>query len=136
MDNIFPFITNHWMLASAFVTFLILFVLNEWHQKISSGTSIETFEAVNKMNRQDAVVIDIRSQEKYKTGHIINAVHNPSTTIDNIKKHIKREVIVVCDTGMQANSFSAKLKKEGFEHVAVLKGGMQAWQEAQLPLAK
>lgn len=124
------------MLASAFVTFLILFVLNEWHQKVSSGTSIETFEAVNKMNRQDAVVIDIRSQEKYKTGHIINAVHNPSTTIDNIKKYIKREVIVVCDTGMQANSFSTKLKKEGFAHVAVLKGGMQAWQEAQLPLAK
>ena len=133
MEHLPEFIANHWMLCAALVVVLTLIALNEWQLGLSNGSSLEPFQAVNLINRQDALIFDIRSKEQFNKGHIINAKNIATDKLESLSAHKKKEVIIVCESGLQAKAFSAKLKQSGFEHVSLLKGGMQAWSQADLP---
>lgn len=136
MEHLPEFVSNHWMMSSAFVIICILILINELQQKMTSAQTLEPFQVVNSMNRKNAVIIDIRSREIFNQGHILNAVNGSTNALEALNKYKQREVIIVCDSGTQAQTFSATLKQNGFEKLAILKGGMQAWLQAEMPITK
>ena len=93
------------------------------------------------INRENGVVVDIRTKDEFKKGHITDAVHIlPSdikaNSFGSLESHKADPIIVVCKTGQTAQESANLLVKAGFENVSVLKSGLVAWSEANLPLVK
>jgi rhodanese-related sulfurtransferase len=104
------------------------------------GLEVGTAQAVQLINRRDAVVIDVRGAEDYKAGHITNARHIPEAELDGRMKELEKvkakPIIVSCGRGNRSASVAAKLRKLGFPEVLSLRGGIAGWQQASLPLEK
>jgi len=104
------------------------------------SNEVGTFEAVQLINRRDALVLDVRSSGDYAAGHIANAKHVPEAQLaDRIKeleKYRSRPIIVSCGAGSRAPGVGGMLRKKGFSEVFALRGGIAAWQQASLPLEK
>lgn len=97
-------------------------------------------EAVQLINRRDAVVVDVRDSGEYAAGHIANARHIPEAQLaDRLKeldKFKSRPIIVSCRSGSRAAGAVGVLAKNGFSEVFALRGGVAAWQQASMPLVK
>jgi rhodanese-related sulfurtransferase len=104
----------------------------------TGGPWVTTSEATHLINREDALVVDVRDPGEYSTGHIIGARNVPVARLDDtdLAKRKGKPVIVYCDTGERAGKAVAALKKQGFERVVNLTGGLSAWQQAGLPVEK
>jgi rhodanese-related sulfurtransferase len=101
---------------------------------------VSAFDAVQLINRRDALVLDVRASGEYAAGHIANARHIQEAQLaDRIKeldKFRSRPIIVSCGTGSRAPGVTGVLRKQGFTEVFALRGGIAAWQQASLPLEK
>jgi rhodanese-related sulfurtransferase len=101
---------------------------------------VSAFDAVQLINRRDAVVLDVRASGEYASGHIANARHIQEAQLaDRVKeldKFRSRPIIVSCATGSRAPGVTGALRKKGFAEVFALRGGISAWQQASLPLEK
>ena len=95
-------------------------------------------EATLLMNREDALVMDVRETGEWGSGHIHGARHitmgQLGTRMSEIEKFKAKPIIVVCATGNRSASACGQLKKGGFEKVYSLDGGISAWISANLPL--
>ena len=101
---------------------------------------VGTFEAVQLINRRDAVVLDVRDTGEYNAGHIANARHIPegqvAERLRELEKFKSRPIVVSDRTGMRAAVVTGLLRKSGFNEAVALRGGVAAWQQASLPLEK
>lgn len=101
---------------------------------------VSAMEAVQLINRRDAVVVDIRDAVAFGGGHVTGARHIPDAELEGrcgeLEKFRDRPVIVACRTGTKSAAAAARLKKLGFEHATSLAGGMHAWEQAGLPVEK
>ena len=104
------------------------------------GQEVGPMEAVQLINRRDAVVLDLREAADYKSGHITNARHMPEGEIDARMKELEkvkaRPIIVSCARGNRSTNVAGRLRKLGFGEVFSLRGGIAAWQQANMPLEK
>ena len=104
------------------------------------GQEVGPLEAVQLINRRDAVVLDVRSAAEYKSGHITNARHVPESEIDARMKELEKvkskPIIVSCARGARSMNVANRLRKLGFAEVVSLRGGIAAWQQANMPLEK
>lgn len=98
------------------------------------------FEAVQLINRRDALVLDVRETGDYAAGHITNARHVAEAQLagrlKELDKYKSRPIIVSCRTGSRAPAVSGMLRKQGYPEAFALRGGIAAWQQASLPLEK
>lgn len=137
MDRIPEFIGNHPLLFAAFFAVLGMLVYTEWTRARGSATSLSPFAATRLLNDGGALVVDVRDEKEYKSGHVINAMSVPVGAMDQhlhqLQKHKERDVLVYCDNGMRTSRAVARLKKEGFSKVHTLAGGLVAWEKASLP---
>lgn len=106
----------------------------------SGGAGVSPVEATLLMNREDAVVLDIRAAEEYAAGHLPEARHIPlakmTERLGELEKFKPRPVIVCCATGARSGSACRQLRAAGFARVHNLAGGIEAWRAANLPLKK
>jgi len=97
-------------------------------------------EVTRLINREDARVVDIRSQKEFENGHIIDAINisvdQLNNQLDKLKKHKDKGIIFCCANGTVSAKEAKKLINEGFEKIYCLKGGILSWQNANLPLTK
>ncbi|MCC7484186.1 MAG: rhodanese-like domain-containing protein [Burkholderiales bacterium] len=104
------------------------------------GAAVGTHEAVQLINRRDAVVLDVRDAGEYAAGHIANARHVTESQLGErlkeLERYKSRPIIVSCRTGARAPGVTAVLRKSGFAEAVALRGGVAAWQQAGLPLEK
>jgi len=102
------------------------------------GNLISANEVVQQINQRQAILIDIRKAESYKAGHIPQARNIPAEDLITKTEKIAKDkpIIVVCDTGRNAQRSVADLRKQGFTDVSVLEGGLVAWAQAGLPTKK
>ena len=95
-------------------------------------------EATLLMNREDALVLDVRETGEWGAGHITGARHITLGQLDKrlseLEKFKEKPIIVVCATGNRSSSACGQLKKHGFGKVYSLGGGILAWRDASLPL--
>jgi rhodanese-related sulfurtransferase len=133
------FIQNNILLiAVAFVSGAML--IWPFVRRTSGGPWVSTVEATQLINRQDALVLDVRSAEEYAKGHILGAKNLPLADLERrsaeLDKHKAKPVIVHCENGNRSTSALALLRKHGFASVVNLAGGYAAWQQAGLPVEK
>jgi rhodanese-related sulfurtransferase len=105
-----------------------------------AGKSVTTTEATQMINRENALILDIREQKEYSQGHIAGAYNLPASVFDKklseLERYKTQPVVVVCKMGTSAGSIAKILKKHGFEQVVRLAGGMSEWTAASLPMKK
>lgn len=131
-------IDNIFLIAVAFISGAMLI----WPlaRRGAGGPSVTTLEATQLINRQDALVLDVREQAEYAQSHILNSRGLPLSQIDarigDIEKFKDKPVIVYCASGNRSSAAAATLRKAGFSKVFNLSGGYAAWQQAGLPVQK
>ena len=139
MEQFIEFGTNHLVLVSAWT---IVFGALVWNLVANPGGkfNIEPVDATAKINHEEAVVVDVRSMKEFKDGHIINAQNIPlngfADNLKQIEKHKSKPIIVACRSGSRSNAACNSLRKAGFENVFNLRGGMMAWESANLPVKR
>ena len=136
--NFLTQIDNLALIALLLVSGLALFLPTL--STLISGKGLSPTEATIWINRRKAYVLDLRSEEVFKSGHLPGAKHvtdaQLTAGLDKLKLDRKNPVIMVCESGNQSRKSIAEVKKLGFAEVASLDGGVQAWQAAALPLVK
>lgn len=140
MDLFISFVTHNWMLIIALVVILVMLFFNLFGSRLRGYEVIDPVESVKLINHEDAVVIDVRENKEYHSGHILNSIHIPqanlASRITELEKYKSKPIIVGCRSGHRSGNACALLKKQGFETVYNLKGGVMAWQSANLPLTR
>lgn len=132
-------INNIWLVLLAVVSGTMLL----WpliRGRIAGVPEVDTVEAVNLINHQDALLLDVREDSEYDSGHIPNSKHIPAgrivERIRELEKFKNRPVLVLCRSGNRSTAACSTLKKQGFGDVRSLRGGIEAWQQASLPVKK
>lgn len=137
MDTYLEFAGNHTLLVGALFFSFFLLVFSELRRKAAGLINLEAPEAVKLINA-DAAVIDLRSAEAFARGHIVRARNIPfdelQANIEKMEKLKSRSVITVCDAGVSSTKAVDILRKHGIESVYGLKGGMNGWSQAGMPV--
>ncbi|HTI16288.1 MAG TPA: rhodanese-like domain-containing protein [Trinickia sp.] len=108
-----------------------------------SGTGrggLSAAEATQLINRRNAVVVDLRPAAEYANGHLPAARHldypELQAKIGQVAKNKAHPVLLVCQNGLQSNKASRIIREAGYNEVHVLQGGLNAWQQAGMPVVK
>ena len=133
------FIKNNLLLiAVAFASGAML--LWPFVRRTAGGPWVSTLQATQMINREDALVLDVREPAEFAKGHILGARNVPLGDFERraaeLDKHKAKPVIVTCDSGSRATRVIEGLKTRGFARVVNLSGGYGAWQQAGLPVEK
>lgn len=109
-------------------------------RRATGGPWVTPAQATALMNRDDALVVDVREASEYGAGHVLGAKNIPVARIDaagaDLAKRKAKPVIVYCEKGDRSSAAASALRKQGFARVFNLAGGMKAWQDAGLPVEK
>lgn len=107
---------------------------------VSGGQKVTPSAATLLINRRKAAVVDVRSLDSFREGHLARSKNLPTQDfpagLADLKLDKENPVVLVCDSGTRAAGLVGKFKKEGFTEVVVLEGGIKAWTAAGLPLVK
>ncbi len=137
INQLLEFSSNHAFLVMGLFALLAMLAAGEMRLRLSGITNIEPRAATRMLNDQNAILVDMRADKDYQAGHIVNAIHVPAQdNLSALEKYHDRPVIVYCNSGQRSIAFSGKLHTQGFESVYNLKGGIVAWQKADLPLTR
>ncbi len=105
----------------------------------SQGKAVSPAEAVQLINREKGVLIDVSEPEEFAKGHAVGARNIPFGQIEGHKQLPSNKalpLVLVCPTGARAGRAAGMLRKLGYEKAQVLAGGFKAWREASLPVEK
>mgnify|MGYP003670013906 CR=1 FL=1 len=137
MDTLF--IQDNWMLVLLAVVSGGMLAWSFVGSKLSGIEQADTLKATRLYNN-DALVLDVREDKEYASGHIPKAKHIPlaklSSRIQELDKHKNKPVLVTCRSGQRSARACGMLKKAGFETVFNQAGGIIAWERANLPVEK
>ncbi|MCG8708337.1 rhodanese-like domain-containing protein [Brenneria sp. 4F2] len=141
MQEIMPFISKHPILSVAWVALFVVVIVLTVKSKLSKVKEVVRSEAIHLINKEDAVIVDIRNRDDFRRGHIANAFNLlpndiKSGGLGELEKHKAQPVIVVCANGMSSRDAANDLLKAGFERVLVLKDGLTGWSGENLPLVR
>ncbi len=141
MDQLLAFASDNLILSGIWVALVVMLIYSFVSPAISGTKRVDNHQATLLINKEDAVVLDIRPPKDFKTGHIIDSRQLKAEEIragnfSKLEKHKEQPIIVVCAMGNLAAGTASKMAKQGFSNVNVLSGGINAWQGAGLPLSK
>lgn len=102
------------------------------------GHKLALAQAIDKINREHGIFIDIRPSEQFKAGAIPQARNIPLDTLDSHIGSLPKDkpIIIVDANGREGNRALNQLHKQGFNQVSLLEGGLQSWTEGGMPLKK
>ena len=129
---------NDYLLVFIIITSGLLLL---FPQVLSGGVkTINIKNAILLMNREACVILDVRSEEKYKLGHIPNAINIPfkkfPDSIDDLKKDSKKTILVYCESGNSSGKAMRLLNQNGFTSIMSIEGGFSEWVKLQLPVSQ
>jgi|AntDeeMinimDraft_5_1070356.scaffolds.fasta_scaffold00050_50 rhodanese-related sulfurtransferase len=135
VEQLIEFVTNHWILVAVFLALLAALAVVESQR---AGRKVGPQEAVMLLNRDEAVVVDIREKKEFSEGHIKGAIHIPMAKLkesDNqLRKHSDKLILMVDKAGQHSGMAVKELPKDHNLNVARLSGGMMEWRNANLPV--
>jgi len=139
LDRLIEFVTNHRFLFIGLLVVTILLIQDLVSTVLRKFRSTSPTGAIELLN-EDAVVLDIREPFEFKKGHIANAINIPyaklNQQIDTLEPYKSKPLIVTCKSGTQSAHACKKLSKAGFQNVYLMQGGMQGWQDINLPIER
>ena len=129
------FLAQEWILVLALLVVVVMLV---WHETRKAGPSVTPQQAINLINSEQGVFVDLRDNADYRQGHIIDTLHIPSTKLEErmaeLGKYKDKPVVLVCKMGQQSGAASKQLKAAGYTRVYRMTGGMMEWSNLQLPV--
>lgn len=136
MDRIIEFVTNHWELVGVWIAFLAALL---WDNNRRSGQGVSPTQATFMINKEDALVLDIRDAGDFSNGHLASAVNIPysklASRLDELTPHKERPIILVCKSGQTVGVAGKMLREKGFNAMR-LTGGMMEWSNQNLPVVR
>jgi rhodanese-related sulfurtransferase len=139
MDRFLEFAVRHPFLVGGTVVLALLAAAYEFSRARSGGQSVGPADAVRLLN-QGALLVDVRTQPEFASGHIIDARHVPQEELagaaESLKRYRDKVLITCCETGARSGAAARTLGTQGFTKVVNLRGGLQAWRAENLPLVK
>lgn len=139
MQDLTTFLANHAYLSAAAALILVLVTIIEFLRIKRLSFAVNPSRITQLINRENALVIDVRPKDIYRQGHIIDAL---SMTAEDLKqspkkleKYRARPLIIVAGNNTESQKLAALLIKNGYNAYS-LSGGIPAWNEAQMPLVK
>ncbi|MDY6840487.1 MAG: rhodanese-like domain-containing protein [Pseudomonadota bacterium] len=137
MDRLFEFVVNHYILVSLFVAFLAAILFLESRR---GGAKISAQGAVNLINKDEAIVVDIRDRKEFGEGRITGSINIPlnslKSRVGELSKFKNKQIIVADKMGQHSAMAVKQLNAEGFSDVVRLNGGVADWKASNLPLVK
>lgn len=140
MEEYIVFARNHPLLIMGLVTIVGMIVWTEFSRFTRKYQQVNTTQAVQILNQDNSVVVDVREDNEVSAGKIKGAKHIP---LGQLKKRLvelesakNKPILVYCRSGSRSAHACSVLTKEGFANVSNLAGGMIAWESANLPVAK
>ncbi len=137
MENLGEFIVENWVLATLFVVLASLVMSGSLNSKLAGMTSLSAAEAVQMVNQQNGVFLDIREVSEFKKEHIADSTNMPLSKLADESSKLKDQaqaIILVCASGQRTSAAAKQLRKQGFSNIYALKGGLNTWKDAKLPL--
>lgn len=100
------------------------------------GPMVSSEQAVSLINKQNALVVDVRAQKDFKRVRIANSVNIPANEIQNRLGELSKDrtIIVVDNSGNMSAAASKLLRGVGFTKIYVLDSGLVGWMRDKLPL--
>lgn len=140
MQHLIEFILHNWFLFLALIVIVVMLVMNSLRAKLLGFNELKPMDAVQLINRAEPLVLDVREDSEFGSGHITGAKHIP---VGELEKRIAeladwrdRDVLIYCRSGQRSAKAAAVLKRQGFMNLYKLDGGVMAWQSANLPLTR
>jgi len=139
VGQLIEFVGHHPYLIGALLVSLAAVLLYELRLRAGGVTHVSAADAVRLINK-GALVIDVREEPKFATGHIVNARNVALGRLqqegDAIDKKKNKVLLTVCDNGSLSGKAASLLRKAGYENVFSLRGGLGTWRAENLPLVK
>ncbi|MGH8145100.1 MAG: rhodanese-like domain-containing protein [Rhodanobacteraceae bacterium] len=134
------FISHNVLLVAAFIVIILALIALEVSRKFRGFRELTPGALVQLINRGEPLVIDLSAIADYEKGHITGSKHIAPSQFDPENKDLAKakdlQIVTVCRSGVESGKAAKRLVKAGFTNVATLAGGIKAWQQADLPLAK
>ncbi len=134
MEQLAEFVTNHWILVTLFIVVSVALLTNITR----SMGGVTPNQAVTMMNKNNAVVIDVRPEKDFKKGHIIGSKNFPASTLPQMKGKLEKfkdaPVLVCCQSGNTSADSAKKIRELGVDNAQLIRGGIFAWEQEGLPL--
>jgi rhodanese-related sulfurtransferase len=134
------FIRNNILLIGLALGSGIMLVLPAFKKGAGGVPNLGTTEAINLINRNHALVLDVRDDAEFAGGHIVDAKHIPLAKLEErlkeLAKYKDKPLLVNCQRGVRSAKACDILRKAEFTQVNNLQGGMDAWLAAKLPVVK
>lgn len=131
------FVEINWVMILMWF-FLLGMIINSF---LKSSYDISPQQAVQLMSHETGgLVLDVREDSEYQSGHINDSIHIPLSALKSrmseLDKYKQKNIILGCRSGSRSGRACGMLKKNGFEKVHNLRGGVLAWEKDNLPMKK
>ena len=114
-----------------YVAFALIFSLNSISAELWTVSKLN--ESISKLDHE-LVLLDVRTQAEYDSGHILNAINIPHEQIledpELLAEYKDSQMVVFCRSGGRAGKVIQLLESIGFEDIIDIDGDMLAWSEA------
>jgi rhodanese-related sulfurtransferase len=134
----FLFADDQLLLTGTLGILIGLFIVSIVSEKFRKYQVVDINGAINLMDNDDLIIIDVREEKERKSGFINNDIHIPLkqvkdkfSTLDDAKN-----VLVYCRSGNRSIHAAGMLSNNNFQKVFSLKGGFKAWEKANMPIKK
>ena len=134
------FVQENWLLILVFVLSGAMLAWQFVAPRFSAVKSVNTVQATQLINRQNALLLDVREPKEFEGGRLPAALHIPLSQLagraTELAKYATRPVIAYCESGRRSRMAGGTLSKAGFKEVYSLEGGLAAWKKDGLPVEK
>jgi rhodanese-related sulfurtransferase len=134
MQLFLEFAAQQWILIAALMAAIGMLI---FHESRKGGPSLSPQQAINLVNTEGGVFVDLRDAAAFKKGHIVDAKHVPLAKIGERKGELEayrdKPLVLVCNMGQHAGTAAKQLGAAGFSRVYKMSGGMMEWSNLQLP---
>jgi len=137
MNDMINFAQKHILMLSVWLALFVALIAVEWWNKKNRPQQLSNQTLVELMNENKIQLIDIRTSQNFKQGRILNSKNIPWLGQDEsaFTKLQTKDIVLLCQTGQQSARLADKLLKNGF-NVRILEGGLNSWQNDNLPITK
>ena len=140
MEQYIAFFFHHWGLGLLLAMVILAIIIYESWSGTVGPKQLSAEKVVEIINHENGVVIDLRDKESFKQGHIINAVNLPASDLSTqtkvLEKCHQKPVILIAAQPARLSSTLKFLQQQNFTKIHILRNGMRAWIDANLPVEK
>ncbi|HIB31241.1 MAG TPA: rhodanese-like domain-containing protein [Candidatus Thioglobus sp.] len=118
------------------IVLIVLLVGNIVTDKLKKYEDLDANAATSLMDDESMIILDVREKKERKSGYINGSLHIPLSDVKNQLNKLdkNKSILVYCRSGSRSAHIAGLLTRNEYEKVYNLKGGIQAWKRAKMPI--